>query len=212
MLFRSSSSTSPGESLDSSDQVAKKKKKKTKKKNFDKREAKAASTASKTSPLDNPPNPPRKVKYPCMLCTGDHLLQDFPGIPKVLEVWSNGRPPLPVTSRSHVGGTSSASAGKTLKKQGKLTNPYKLCEGHHAIHLCPYMDEAKRVLENSTISTPCLLVGYKHLSLSPPLADALIGQESSLVDLAPPEIQIQESVPDQPLIVGSVELALSVVH
>ena len=52
----SSSSTSPDESLDLSNQVAKKKKKKTKKKKYDKREAKAA--ASNALPLDKPSNPP----------------------------------------------------------------------------------------------------------------------------------------------------------
>ena len=142
----SSSSTSPGESLDSSNQVAKKKKKKkkkTKKKKLDKGEASSTAIAPKKPSIDKPSNPPRKVKFPCMLCTGDHLLRDCPGIPKVLEVWSNGRPPLPLVSGSQVGGTSSASAGKTLKKQGKLANPYKLCGGNHAIHLCLYMDEAK---------------------------------------------------------------------
>ena len=74
------------------------------------------------------------------------------------------------------------------------------------------MDEAKRVLDNSIVSMPCLPVGYKQLPLSPPLADPTIGQESSLVDPAPSEIQIQESIPDKPLVVGSVELALSTVH
>jgi hypothetical protein len=118
----------------------------------------------------------------------------------VLEAWSDGRPPL--SSERNVGGTSSTGTDKTPKKQGKITNPYKLCEGHHAIHLCPYMDEAKRVLDNSVVSTPCLPAGYKQLSLSLPPADAAIGQESSLVDPTPPEIQIHESVLDQPLVVG----------
>ena len=74
------------------------------------------------------------------------------------------------------------------------------------------MDEAKRVLDNSIVFAPCLLAGYKQLSLSLPLADATIGQESSLVDPAPLEVQIHESVLDQILVVGSVELAPSVVH
>ena len=130
----------------------------------------------------------------------------------MLEIWSNGRLPLPLASRSQVGGTSSVSAGETLKKQGKLTNPYKLSEGHHAIHLCPYMNEAKRVLDNLVVFAPCLPAGYKQLSLSPPPADPMIGQESSLVDPAPSKIQIQESIIDQPLVVGSVELAPSAVH
>ena len=130
----------------------------------------------------------------------------------MLEAWSNDHQSLPLASESQVGGTSSASAGKSLKKQGKLANPCKLCEGHHAIHLCPYMDEAKRVLDNLTVSTPRLPAGYKQLSLSLPPADAVIGQGSSLVDPTPPKIQIQESVPDHPLVVGSVELAPSAVH
>ena len=74
------------------------------------------------------------------------------------------------------------------------------------------MDEAKLVLDNSTGSTPPLPPGYNRLSLSPLLADLTTGQELSLVDPTPPEIQIHESVPDQPLVVGSVELAPSVVH
>ena len=68
----SSSSTSPGESLDLSNQMAKKKKKKTKKKS-DKGEASSVDIAPKKSPLDKPSNPPWKFKFPCMLCTGDHL-------------------------------------------------------------------------------------------------------------------------------------------
>ena len=141
--------------------MAKKKKKKTKKKKSNKGEASSVTMAPKKSPLDKPSNPPRKVKFPCMLCTGDHLLRDCPGIPKVLEVWSNGRPSLPLDFGSHVGGTSPISTSKAPKKQGKLTNPYKLCEGHHAIHLCTYMDESKRFLDNLSVSTPCLPDGYK---------------------------------------------------
>ena len=147
-----------------------------------------------------------------MLCIGDHLLWDCPHIPKVLEIWSNGCPSLPLASKSHVGGKSSTSNDTTRKKQGKITNPYKLCEGHHAIHLCPYMDEAKRVLDNSTVSAPCLPVGYKQLSLSPSPVDSTISQDSSLLDPAPLEIHHHESIPDQPLVVGSVELAPSAVH
>ena len=64
----SSSSTFPGESLDSSNQVAKKKKKKTRKKKLDKGEASSAAIVPKKPSVDKPPNPPQKVKFPCMLC------------------------------------------------------------------------------------------------------------------------------------------------
>ena len=70
----SSSPTSPGESLDSSNRVAKKKKKKTKKKKLYKREANAAAVAPKKPSIDKPSNLPRKVKFPCMLCKGEHFL------------------------------------------------------------------------------------------------------------------------------------------
>ena len=96
--------------------MAKKKKKKTKKKKSDKREANSAAIASKTLALDEPSNPSWKVKFPCMLCQGNHLLRDCPGIPKVLKVWSNGRPPLPLVYGSQVGGTSSTGVGKAPKK------------------------------------------------------------------------------------------------
>ena len=139
--------------------MAKKKKNKTKKKKSDKREANFSVVVSKTPALDEPSNPPQKFKFPCMLCQGNHLLRDFPGIPKVLKVWSNSHPLLPLASGSQVGRMSSTNASKAPKRQGKFTNPYNLCEGHHAIHLCPYMDEAKRVLDNSTISAPCLPAG-----------------------------------------------------
>ena len=125
-----------------------------------------------------------------MSCKGDHLLRDCLGIPKVLEVWSDDHPPLPLASGSRIGGTSLTSNDKTHRKQGKITNPCKLCEGHHPIHLCPYMDEATRVLDNPTIFAPFLLVGYQKLSSSPPLVDSMISQDSSLVDPAPSEIQI----------------------
>ena len=84
----SSSSTLPGESLHSSNQVAKKKKKKTKKKKSPKGEAKSAATTSSIAQVGPPSAPLRKVKFPCRLCKEDHLLRDCPGIPKILEVWS----------------------------------------------------------------------------------------------------------------------------
>ena len=40
----------------------------------------------------------------------------------------------------------------------------------------------------------------------------MVGQESSLIDLAPPEIQIQESIPNQPLEVESIDLIPPMVH
>jgi len=91
----SSSSTSLGESLDSSNQVAKKKKKKTKKKKSHRQEVKS------TAQVGPPSAPPWKVKFPCKLCKDDHLLHDCPGIPKILEVWSHDLACPSLSSEAH---------------------------------------------------------------------------------------------------------------
>jgi hypothetical protein len=39
----------------------------------------------------------RKPKYPCRICKGSHLLKDFPGLSKVIEVWST-HPDQPMLS------------------------------------------------------------------------------------------------------------------
>ena len=135
-ISSSSSSTLPRESLDFSNQVAKK----TKKKKSYKQEANTAAIAFKKPSLAEPSKLTRKVKFPCMLCKGIHLLRDCLGIPKVIDAWSDGHLPLLLASGIHIGNTYSTSSGKTHKKQGTITNPCKLCEGHNPIHLCLYMD------------------------------------------------------------------------
>ena len=80
----SSSPTSPGESSTSSNQETRKKKKTKKKKKSDKHEATRATISLSTSQVGTPSAPSRKVKFPCKLCKGDHLLRDCPGIPWIL--------------------------------------------------------------------------------------------------------------------------------
>ena len=72
----SSFSTSSGEILDSSNQVAKKKRKKKKKNKSNKREANFATAAPKTPSINKPSNLPLKFKFPFMLHKGDHFLRD----------------------------------------------------------------------------------------------------------------------------------------
>ena len=110
----SSSSTSPGESLDSSNQVAKKKKKKkTKKKKSPKGEAASITLTPSSPPEVGPPSaPPWKVKFPCRLCKEDHFLRDCLGIPRVLEVWSQDPAHPSSSSESHGDATLSVGKGK----------------------------------------------------------------------------------------------------
>ena len=44
----------------------------------------------------------RKPKLPCRPYKGDHLLKDFPSIPKVVEVWSQGHQPMSSIITVHV--------------------------------------------------------------------------------------------------------------
>ena len=73
------SSSSSGESLDSNNQVAKKKKNKENKPG-----EKSTTIDTHVANIEKPRTPSCRVKFPCKLCEGDHLLRDCPGIPKVL--------------------------------------------------------------------------------------------------------------------------------
>ena len=52
------------------------------------------------------------------------------------------------TSGDHAGDTPSTSGSKVQENKGKIKFPCRLCEGNHPIHPCPYLDEAKKVLDN----------------------------------------------------------------
>lgn len=196
----SSSSTSPGECLKSSNQEAKKKKKK-----LDKHGANLVVISPNALPIYKPFNPLYKVKLFCRLCKGHHLLRDCPGIPRVLEVWSqNLDPPSPSTSGDHVDATPSPSDGK---RKGKIKFPCRLFEGDHLLHICPFMDETSTVLQ------PQLPIGYQRLSSNPLLVGKEIDLDSSLSHPALPMRGSLMFNPKQPLVETSVDLAPpSVVH
>jgi len=168
----SSSSNFPGESLDSSNQVAKKKNKKTKKKKSTKREVKSIAQ------VGPPSAPPRKVKFPCRLCKDGHLLGDCPGIPRILEVWSRDLARPSSSFEAHGDATPLAGNGK---EKGKIRIPCILCEGNHPLHLCLLMDKAYAILESLRASSPQLPIGYQRLSVDRLPADNEIDLDSSLV-------------------------------
>ena len=92
-------------------------KKTKKKKKSDKCKATCAATAPSTSQVETPSAPLRKVKFPCKLCKGDHILRYCPGIPRILDVWS--RDPAHPSSSSEAHGDATLSTGKS-KKKGKI--------------------------------------------------------------------------------------------
>ena len=158
----SSSPTSLGESSTSSNQETKK----NKKKKSDKCKATCATIAPSIPQVGTLPTPPWKVKFPCKLCKGDHLLRDYPGIPRTLEIWSHNLAHPSSSSEAHDDATLPTTSGK---KKGKIRFPCRLCEGDHPLHLCLLMDKAFAMLESLIASSPQLPIGYQRLSLDPPL-------------------------------------------
>jgi len=132
----SPSSSSPGESIGTSNQVAKKKKKKQ-----IQQSGNQATIALNATYDEKPSIKPDKVRYPCKLCAGDHLLRNCLDIPQILEEWSSrSYHPMSSTSGDHVGDIPSTSGSKVQGRKGKVKFPCRLCEGNHPIHLCPYLD------------------------------------------------------------------------
>jgi hypothetical protein len=77
----------PSESHDASIQEAKKEKKRKNKEKQNKKRGNQPTTFNHGGSVDNVEkhkNIGHKPNFPCRLCKGDHLLNDFPGILKVL--------------------------------------------------------------------------------------------------------------------------------
>ena len=187
------SSSSLGKSLDASNQVAKKEKKGKKKEKQDNKEVNQPTMAVSVSCDEENSDMHRKPKYPCRLCKGDHFLINCPGIPKVLEVWSE---------KSHqLSNDPSTSDNKVLGKKGKVRFPCKLCKGSHQTHICPHMDEASKLLENLTVPQQEFPTGYRKLSPNLPSTDGVIDLISSTVDPTLPfESETHITQVDDPLV------------
>ena len=63
--------------------------------------------------------------------------------------------------------STSESAVKSMK--GKVRSPCFLCKDMNFTYLFPCMDEASKLLEDITVSHQWLPIGYRKLSLEPPL-------------------------------------------
>ena len=141
----SNSSSPPSSSLDGAGkakiQVPKEKKEK-KKKEKKKKEPKA-NGGKRVSSNENPHTAPARPKSPCVICKGDHFHRDCPCIPRILRDWSPRlHNPVSSTSDGHVESTPSTSESEVPGQKGRSRPPYRLCEGNHALHRCPFLDEA----------------------------------------------------------------------
>lgn len=146
----SPSSSSLGKASKTKNQITKKKNKEKEKKKKKKPTEKGGNHAAFGK---NPHTAPSKPKSPCVICKGDHYHRDCPCIPWILRDWSpRFHNPVSSTSDDHVESTSSTSENEVNGQKQRSKFPCKLCEGNHAVHCCPFLDEAKRVLDNRPAS------------------------------------------------------------
>ena len=187
------SSSLLGEASNTKNQVTKKKKKgkEEKKKNP------MAKGGNHASSGENPHTAQSKPKSPSVICRGDNYHRDCPCIPRILRDWSPRlHNPVSLTSDDYVESTPSTSENKANGKKGRSKFPCRLCEGNHVLHCCPFLDEAKRVLDNRPASPQQLPPGYKKLLLSPSLVEN--STDTSLLSVESPIIEdkTSESTPN----------------
>jgi len=191
----SNSSSPPSSSLD---EASKAKNRVTEKKKEKKKKEPKAKRGSQMSSSENPHTAPTRPKSPCVICNGDHYHRDCPCIPQILRDWSPRlHNPVSSTSYDHVESTSSTSESEAPGQKGKCKFPCKLCEGDHAIHRCPFLDEAKRVLDDRLVSLLWLPPGYKKLLPSPSLVENLADMPLWLAEASIIEDKPSKSTPDE---------------
>jgi len=101
------------------------------------------------------------------------------------------------TSDDHVDNTPSTSESEVSGQKGNRRFPCKLCEGDHTIHRCPFLDEAKRVLDDHPISPVRLPPGYKKLLPNPSLVENPADTPLWLAETSIIEDEHFESIPDE---------------
>lgn len=141
-----------------------------------------------------------RPKSPCVICRGDHFHRDCPCIPRILRDWSPRlHNSVASTSDSHVDCSPSTSGSEAPGQSGKAKFPCRLCEGDHAIHRCPFLDEAKRVLEDRPILRAQLPLGYQKLLPSPSLVEKLADPPRWSAEAPVIEDEPSKSIPDESL-------------
>ena len=174
------------------------KRKKEKKKKEKKEKEPKTSGGNRKSHSENPHTAPTRPKMPCVICEGDHFHRDCPSIPQILRDWSPRlHNPVASTSEPHVDCTPSTSGSEAHGQKGKTKFPCRLCEGDHAVDRCPFLDEAKRVLEDHLVSPIRLPPGYKKLSPSPPLVENPAVPLKWSAEVSIVDNELSESIPDE---------------
>ncbi len=101
------------------------------------------------------------------------------------------------TSDDHVGSTPSTSESEVCGQKRNCKFPCKLCGGDHTIHRCPFLDEAKRVLDDHPASLLQLPPRYKKLLPNPSLVENSTDTPLWLVKASIIEDKPSESIPNE---------------
>ena len=100
------------------------------------------------------------------------------------------------SSDHHIDDPLSTNKSVVKSWKGKVRNPCLLCKDMHFTYLCPFMDEASKLLEDITVSRQRLPTGYRKLSLQPPLVDKVVDPVLTSIDPTLPlksEVQVVNS-------------------
>ena len=113
-----------------------------------------ASLDGSTNSIENPIKIGHKIKFPCDLCKGDHLIHISLGILEVLKVWSSSQgssslnpsivsqQPMSPTSGNHVEDKPSTNENEVQGNKEKVKFPCILFMGYHFTHHFPHKDES----------------------------------------------------------------------
>jgi len=146
----------------------------------------------------NPHTPSTRPKSPCVICNGDHYHRDCPCIPRILRDWSPRlHNSVSSTSDDHIENTLSTSEGEVSGQKRNPRFPCKLCEGDHTVHRCPFLEEAKGVLDNRLVSPLRLPPRYQKLLPSPPPVENPAGPSLWSAEAPIVENETSESIPDE---------------
>ena len=104
---------------------------------------------------------------------------------------------MSLTSSSQVDSTPSTSENKVNGQNRNVKFPCRLCEGNHTLPCCPFLDEAKIILDNHPASPQRLPPRYRKLLPSPSLVENPIDITQLLIKSPTIEGKPFESIPDQ---------------
>ena len=112
------------------------------------------------------------------------------------KVWSKHH--VLLVSDHHANDAPSTSESLVKSRKGKVIYTFLLCNNMHRTYLCHHMDEASKLLEDSTVPQQQLPTGYHKLALDILLVDKVVDPVLTSVDPTLPlksEVEVVNPIP-----------------